>query len=973
MMSNEVFVAYAAVNLLLAAVLRFKASGKAHQETIARFYLFCVICLGVMGVMAHYLPNIQTEWIRHSLHSALVFLYSMLPFFFLHFMVLFVRRGDILKSRWMVAAMYFAGLFSYTMILLDLIPEPIKANDQIASSGFVFYLTWQSIFFCVGIAMLYEHMKGFYGKVEKANLLFTGFAVLLLVLPGPFTETLFFSVLHLNLDWYFTTCTFALMFGVYFIFRHKIVVNTIYDALKQALSVMNDIFVLTDERFQIQMVRGAVTPLLKYSEKDLLGTSLSDLVEQKHLLSAYREFAFGGKMKESYFDADVIMKNGERLPMNFSFTPVFSNNEITGFVSIGRSISELRHSEQELRLFMHTVESTPECICITNLHDRLIFVNEAFVRKYGYEREEILGKPIGTLWSTNNTPDTMKALRAESIKGGWKGELIATTKNGREFPVRLTISHIHNDKGETIGIANATEDITEEKLSQLALKASETKFRALFENVPIGVFQVTPESRFIAANPPLARMLGNETVDEQYLRNLEATLFPEAHDRDAWRAKMKEGGEIQNFEIKLRRNEKDIVLLINVHPVREMDGQIEYFEGTLSDITDRKKLEDDLRQAHKLESIGTLAGGIAHDFNNILQIVLLNIVKLRKGLPDPEKYASSIEPITRGVQRGAGLVRQLMTFARKTDVIFLSLDLNKAIDEIKKMLEQTLPANLEIKAELEQHLPKIRADQTQIHQVLLNLCVNARDAMPNGGKITIKSELLTPQIASAHFPNATGINYIVLSVSDTGTGMDEAVRARIFEPFFTTKGVGQGTGLGLAVTYGIVESHKGAIAVESALGVGTTFRIIIPFEAQEKVVEVVKKDSSARVEGGGETIMLVEDENDVRGVMVGALESKGYKVVVAADGVEAVEMYKKHHNEVALVLLDIGLPYLSGWDAYAQMKQVNDKVKAIVCSGFADPEKKISANDDGIKAFIPKPYDPDEILKTVREILDQSR
>src|SRR5579862_1597948 len=251
-MIYEISVGYTAANLLLALILFFKAP----RNVISRFYIFCVLILDVMGVMANYIQILPAEYIRGAVHSFLVFGFSLLPFFFIHFIAYFVRREEILRSKRNLFLLYFAGLFSYAVILLGFIHEPITPAEEITKNAYLFYITWHSILFCIGIAMLYEHTQGFYGKVERANLLFAGFAVLLLILPGPFTDT-FFGLFHINVDWYFFTCSFAIIFAVYFIFRHKIVVNTIYDALKSALAVLNDVFIITDEMFRIQMVRGA--------------------------------------------------------------------------------------------------------------------------------------------------------------------------------------------------------------------------------------------------------------------------------------------------------------------------------------------------------------------------------------------------------------------------------------------------------------------------------------------------------------------------------------------------------------------------------------------------------------------------------------------------------------------------------------------------------------------------------------------
>jgi PAS domain S-box-containing protein len=965
-MIYNISIAYTAANLLLALVLLFKA----HKNIIARFYFFCVIILDAMGTLSLYLTDFPQNDLRGILHDVIVFCFSLLPFFFLHFIAIFVRRDDLVRRGRNLALIYFAGLFSYAMILMKLIPEPLTETDVITRGGYLFYVTWHSILFCIGIAILYEHTQGFYGKVEKANMLFVGFALLLLILPGPFTETIFFGIFHLNLDWYFFSCTFAIIFAVYFIFRHKIIVNTIYDGLKSALAVLNDIFIITDELFKIQMARGAVQPLLQYSDKELTGKSLSDIIEQKDLLAGYRDFVVNGKMKESYFDTNVFQKDGERLPMNFSFTPIYTNRELTGFVSVGRSLSELRHSEYETRIFNHAVESSAECVAIMNLQYKIMYVNKAFLDTYGYSKQEIIGESIESVWSRNNSPAILDQLKRGMRDGSWTGELLHVTKQGTEFPVRSITSLIHDEQGVIAGYVSASEDITAKRLSETALKASEARYRALFENVPIGVFQISPTGKFMAANLRLARMLGYDSVTQEFLQAIPSKLFVEERTKEAWKKLLAGSEDIQNMELTIVRDGKEANFLQNIHSFRNSSGQIEYFEGTLNDLTELKKLENELRHSQRMESIGTLAGGIAHDFNNILQIVLVNVLKLRRETGDAAAHSKTVEVIKRSVQRGASLVRQLMTVARKTEVVVLPLNINTAVDELRKLLDQTFPANIELSVKLQPKIPMVLADPTQVHQVLLNLCVNARDVMPNGGQLMISTEAIAGSAAKALFAEAEDRTYVLIKVTDTGTGMDENIRRRIFEPFFTTKDVGQGTGLGLAVVYGIVEHHHGFINVESEVGKGSTFNIVLPANDEQGTSSVLQKEEGVNIPGGTETILLVEDEQDVRETVEEILEEKGYKVITAGDGEEAISIYRNKHGEIHAVVIDMGLPKVSGWHAFLAMKQIHPGVRAIFCSGYLDPDSRAEKSAAGVRAFVQKPYMPDDILQKVRTVLN---
>jgi two-component system, cell cycle sensor histidine kinase and response regulator CckA len=969
-MAYSVSIAYTVANLLLALILFIKSP----KNLNSRFYLFCVTILDCVGVLSLTLKHVLPEY-SHFLHACLVFCFSLLPFFFLHFVIFFIRRSDIVRSKRIVALLYFAGLFSYAMTLLHFLPEPIAVTNEVTKGAYLFYITWHSILFCVGVAMLYEHAQGFLGRVEKANLLFAGFALLILILPGPFSESIIFGLFRLDLDWYFFLCTAGIIFGVYFIFRYKIVVNTIYDALKSALSAINDIFLITDEKFKIKMARGGLTPLLGYTEKDVIGTDFSDFIEQKGLLEGYREFVSAGKMKEGYFDTDVRKKNGERLPMNFSFTPIYSDNEVSGYVTVGRSVFELRQSEKALRLFSHAVESTSECVVITDLNGNVIHANNAFLEKYEYAKDEIFGASVDIVRSRNNPTDILETIKSRSCSNGWSGELLDVAKGGREFPVRLISSPIYDDKKVCVGCVISTEDITAKRHAEIALQASEAKYRELFENVPVGIFQVSREGRLLAANSTFVRMLGYETADEHFFQQLEREMQASPELREAWKRLRNDGIEIQNMEVNFKalNREGDLHFLQNIHGHRTDDGEVKYYQGTLNDITERKKLQDELLHAQRMESIGTLAGGIAHDFNNILQVILIYAMKLRRDTNDRDANLRILENISNSIYRGASLVKQLMTFARKMEVVFHPVDVNAAIEELRKLIVQTFSPNIETRVNLCAKPPVIFADSVQFHQVLLNLCVNARDAMPDGGIITISTEFISGSMAKKLMKNAGDDQYLLISVTDTGSGMDESIRRRIFEPFFTTKGVGQGTGLGLAVVYGIIENHKGTIAVDSVLGKGSTFRIVLPLHHSKKDDYEFPTDEVTNIAGGTEIILLAEDESDIRDHFKGILESKGYRVLIARDGFEALEIYRANHQSINAVLLDLGLPKISGWQAFRLMKEIDNDIVTIICSGYLDPDKKSEMQEAGIHDFIQKPSSPDDMLRIIREVLNRTK
>ena len=410
----------------------------------------------------------------------------------------------------------------------------------------------------------------------------------------------------------------------------------------------------------------------------------------------------------------------------------------------------------------------------------------------------------------------------------------------------------------------------------------------------------------------------------------------------------------------------------SISPVLNEKGEITNYVGVKRDITSELSLQTQLTQAQKLEGIGTLASGIAHDFNNILGIIMGHTSLLDRVREDPNMYAESVAAIMKATQRGASLVKQIMLFARKTEPLLESVKVNVIIGEITKLLQETLPKTITISISLQQDLPAIVADSSQVHQVLLNLILNARDAMEKGGTLSISTRTIEGETVRSRFPKATARQYIVVEVADTGIGMDESTRHRIFEPFFTTKGVGKGTGLGLAVVFGIVEHHNGFIDVQSARGEGTSFAVYLPIPVHtgEEIHASGKKLED--LPGGTETILIIEDEAVLMKLAKNILVSKGYAVLTAEDGMQGVELYRSHQKEIAVVLSDIGLPVFGGHDVFRKIRAINPEAKIIFASGFFDPETKSEMYKAGLKNFIQKPYMQNEVLQKIRETIDST-
>lgn len=512
--------------------------------------------------------------------------------------------------------------------------------------------------------------------------------------------------------------------------------------------------------------------------------------------------------------------------------------------------------------------------------------------------------------------------------------------------------------------ADLEADIARRMTLEQALQESEQKYKDLVENSMVGIFKTTLAGKILYVNRALLSMLEFDSPEELLTQNV-ILRYKNPAKRQVLLDELRKEGKVASIELEIltKTNKTKNVLLSAT-----LNG--ETISGMIRDITSMRLLEQQLLQVQKLESLGTLAGGIAHDFNNILGIILGHALMIERTQYNPDRVRQGLQSIISASQRGAGLVRQLLTFARKTDVLLGPVHVNHIITEVTKLLSETFPKTIVISVELGTGLPVITADLNQLHQVLINLCLNARDSMPDGGTLSIRTKRVAGSTIAERFSGVTAPEYVLIEVSDTGTGMDEETKRRVFEPFFTTKERGKGTGLGLAVVFGIMESHGAFIDVESEISSGTTFSLYFPVKANGLEMLEMSKEIPEDVHAGAETILLVEDEEELRNLAEVVLTKKGYVVLTARDGEEAIETYRHRHRDIALVVSDLGLPKLSGEDVLRRLKEFNPDVRLLLVSGFVEPEQKAEILKAGAIEVLSKPYSPNELLKKVRDALD---
>jgi two-component system, cell cycle sensor histidine kinase and response regulator CckA len=501
------------------------------------------------------------------------------------------------------------------------------------------------------------------------------------------------------------------------------------------------------------------------------------------------------------------------------------------------------------------------------------------------------------------------------------------------------------------------------------LAASERRYRTMFEESQDVIYMADINGNLIDINQAGVELFAYASRAELLRANISRDLYENPQDGQKFLAAILISGYVRDFEVNLKtKTGKPLVAMITARVEYNENDRIIGYRGIMRDITERKLLEHRYLQAQKMESIGLLAGGIAHDFNNILGGILGYASWMKTNLKEDDLFFKPVDTIEKSAQRAAELTGQLLAFARGGKYDTKAASLNSVISESLKIISGTFDKSIVIETDLDKSLPTVEIDVGQIQQVLINLCVNARDAMPGGGRMTIQSSLAVLSDGDiSNQPDAHPGWFAVLSVSDTGVGMDENVRQRIFEPFFTTKEKGKGTGLGLSMVYGVVKNHGGFVHVYSEVGDGTTFRVYLPLSGKPEVQE---RGSDEALAGGHESILIIDDEEVIREVAGEILSSYGYRVQLAADGEEGVKIYKKQEPRSDLVILDMIMPRQGGRDTLLKLKKINPAVKVLFSTGYSQNEKVNEILALGVNGFIQKPYQVNNLLSKVREILD---
>jgi PAS domain S-box-containing protein len=740
--------------------------------------------------------------------------------------------------------------------------------------------------------------------------------------------------------------------------------------LKTCVSNLNDIVLITEAEPidepgpKIVFVNEAFERITGYTPAETLGKSPRFLqgkkTERRILAEIHQALAHHEPIRREVVN---YRKDGSEYWMDVDIVPVLNAaGRCKHFAAIQRDITESKKLKESQKLFRALMEQSPDAIeVIDPVTGRFLDFNQTAHERLGYSREEMLSLNFPDIVADEHGPVSFQAAAEEVRKSGFRiVESRHRRKDGSTFPVEINVQHIDLDQPYMVAVVR---DITDRK-------RNEARFRRLVESNAQGVIFWNLKGEIMDANDAFLKLVGFTRQDlEAGLLDWSAMTPPEFAEADRiCLEKIAATRSCAPYEkAYIRKDGSKVPVLIGASSFEDSPEEGVCF---VVDLTERKKLEQQFFRAQRMESIGTLAGGIAHDLNNILAPILMSIDILKLTATDPQAK-SILETIEVSAKRGADIVRQVLSFARGMEGERIEIQLKHLIEDVQAIIKDTFPKDIRMRFSIPTDIWTIRGDPTQIHQVFLNLCVNARDAMPSGGSLTIKVEnsVLDDQYAAMNLAANPG-RYVLISVTDTGSGIPSDLLEKIFEPFFTTKALTKGTGLGLSTVLAIVKSHEGMINVYSEMGKGTTFKVYLPAmenpcEAQQRLAQEIVVPR-----GNGETILVIDDEPSILAITSQTLQAFGYKVLTATDGAEAVAVYAVHQHEVAVVLTDMAMPIMDGPALISVLTRMKPKIKIIAASGFTttpDPVRTMS----NVKHFVSKPYTASTLLRIIRTILDE--
>jgi two-component system, cell cycle sensor histidine kinase and response regulator CckA len=781
--------------------------------------------------------------------------------------------------------------------------------------------------------------------------------------------------------------------------------------LEQLFQTSPDPLIVTDVSFRALCINQEFQRVFGYSAAETLGQSIDALIFPAYRAAEAQWIAQCLERGEQLtLETQRRCKDGALLDVFVSAAPLIIDGKIAAFYAIYRDISERKRAEalssalyriaekagaaQDLQQFFAAIHGiVDELMCARNfavaIHDPEF---EMLSFPYFVDEQESAPAPakpgsglteyvLRTGEPLLCTPELARDLQerheigvADFSSQHWLG--VPLKVNQHVLGALVLKSYSKNirfrerDKDVLSLVAQQLAAAIDRKRNEQALRRSEVRYRSLVQTAVYGIYRSSLEGRFLDVNPALIGMLGYSSVLEVLALDPQKDVFVEPREYARLVDEFRRTGRMDGFEARWRRKDGvTITVRISGRAVAGGDEPSDVLEAIAEDITERRVLEDQFRQAQKMEAVGRLAGGIAHDFNNLLMVIGGYTEVLLGQLTIGNPLHAKAEAIQQAADRATTLTRQLLAFSRKQLLELKVVDVNAIVEDMERLLRPLIGEDIELTTSLAPAIGCTRADAGQLEQVIMNLVVNAKDAMPNGGKICIRTASVT--LDNSYRPENTFIKhgpYVMISVSDTGQGMDRETQARIFEPFFTTKEKGKGTGLGLSTVYGIIKQSGGYVFVQSELDRGTVFTIYFP-RVDEPCDAVGSSPAALAAAGGTETVLLVEDEESVRQLVRETLESRGYRVLEAGNGNAGIALAAGHSGPIHLVITDVVMPGLSGPELTQQLLAARPGLKVLYLSGYAPDAVSIPLAADAQKAFLQKPFTLQNLSRKVREIL----
>jgi two-component system, cell cycle sensor histidine kinase and response regulator CckA len=781
--------------------------------------------------------------------------------------------------------------------------------------------------------------------------------------------------------------------------------------LEQLVECTPEAIAILDTAQGIVRVNGEFTRMFGFTAEEAIGRAVESLlVPEEHLDESKQLYDAVRRGERVVLETQRLNKDGSRVDVSISSAPVKVGDTTVGIYVLYRDIREQKrvqalssalhriaertHASEELPEFFAAVHAiVAELMYARNFYIAL-YDPESQALSFPYyvdERDETVPAKRPARGLTEFVLRTDEGLHATAEKIEqlyaqgqieWKGlmpsEWLGAPLRSGNQTFGLVAAQSYNERIRfrerdleiLTFVAQQLASAIDHKKNEEALRRSEARYRSLVQSAVYGIYRASTEGKFLDVNPALIGMLGYESAEQVLALDPKRDVFVRMQDRDYLIKQFRQKGHLDGIEVLWKRRDARVITVrVSGRAVSTGQTSEPVLEMIAEDVTERRVLEEQFRQAQKMEAVGRLAGGVAHDFNNLLMVVSGYTEVLLEQFDPEDPRQGKIQAIQQAADRATTLTRQLLAFSRKQFLELKVVDVNAIVSDMERLLRPLIGETIELSTRLTGGVGHTRADAGQLEQVIMNLVVNSRDALPRGGKITIQTSEMTfePNTVREHGLVAPG-SYIVLTVSDTGSGMDAETQSRIFEPFFTTKEKGKGTGLGLSTVYGIVKQSGGYIFADSGLGRGTRFRIYLP--RVDDPAESSGTQHTTQVPGGGsETVLLVEDEESVRHLVRDTLEARGYKVIEAENGEAGLRASAGHPGKIDMIITDVVMPGMSGRELAKRVTEERPETKVLYLSGYTEEAIAHEGALDPGTAFLQKPFTLQVLSRKVREVL----